>query len=561
MILSTRRSSLDSGSFRRAPLSSSYRQERSYRPSAIDGTNTALLPPVRPPGCQPAYPRALGRSLYLVIIGSLSPRHGIAIKSARFQLSALFTDPRFTFTLPASICHRCASHSMADDEKYPYSFRSEHHSFDEVSMDPHVSSGQFGSTNPSAIEAGRAEPTPGSHTYPDGGSKAYLTVLGAFLSLFFTFGQMNAFGTFQAWYATHQLQHLPPSTISWIGSLQLWIFFFSGACIGRMFDAYGPTGLMTVGTLCYLASIMFTSVCKEYYQYILAQGVLFGLGVGLLFYPSLASVSTHFSKYCATALGIAAAGSSLGGVVYPIMLQRLFETVGFGWGVRISGLISGVGCALATLMTTSLSAQKKPAPYFDLKTIADVRFALLAAGSCFVALGLFIPFFYVVEYARHLGISENMCFYVLAVMNAGGVLGRIAPAYLSDSIGRYNLLTPAAFLSGLACIILWLNARTLATLMVFSAVYGFFSGAFISLVNPCVAQISDIRQIGARIGMLYSIISFPSLLGGPTAGALLARGHGSFSAMIIFSGATVMTGSLLILASKMASNPRILARV
>ncbi len=66
-----------------------------------------------------------------------------------------------------------------------------------------------------------------SHEYPDGGMKACLAVFGASLALFSTFGQMNAFGTFQAWYAAHQLQHLPASTISWIGSLQLWVFFFS----------------------------------------------------------------------------------------------------------------------------------------------------------------------------------------------------------------------------------------------------------------------------------------------------------------------------------------------
>jgi hypothetical protein len=49
----------------------------------------------------------------------------------------------------------------------------------------------------------------------------------------------------------------------------------------------------------------------------------------------------------------------------------------------------------------------------------------------------------------------------------------------------------------------------LVALMLFAAVYGFFSGAFISLITPCVAQISDISQIGTRIGMLYSIISVP----------------------------------------------------
>lgn len=66
---------------------------------------------------------------------------------------------------------------------------------------------------------------------PDGGWQAWLTVLGAFLALFCTFGQLSAFGTFQSWYEEHQLASMSPSTISWIGSLQLWVFFFSvGLC-------------------------------------------------------------------------------------------------------------------------------------------------------------------------------------------------------------------------------------------------------------------------------------------------------------------------------------------
>ena len=141
------------------------------------------------------------------------------------------------------------------------------------------------------------------HNFPEGGLKAYLTVLGASMAFACTFGQMNSFGTYQAWYASHQLQHLPASTISWIGSLQFWIFFFSvrfnfvlsftshpnsffnrqGATIGRLFDAHGPTQLMIAGTLCCLISTMTTSVCTEYYQYILSQGILFGLGVGLMY--------------------------------------------------------------------------------------------------------------------------------------------------------------------------------------------------------------------------------------------------------------------------------------
>lgn len=62
---------------------------------------------------------------------------------------------------------------------------------------------------------------------PEGDLRAWLTVFGASLALFCSFGQMNAFGTFQSWYTTHQLRDLHPSTIAWIGSVQLWIFFFS----------------------------------------------------------------------------------------------------------------------------------------------------------------------------------------------------------------------------------------------------------------------------------------------------------------------------------------------
>jgi len=62
--------------------------------------------------------------------------------------------------------------------------------------------------------------------------RAWLTVFGGFLALFCTFGQMNAFGTFQTYYARHQLEASSPSTISWIGSLQLWVFFFS-VCVVR----------------------------------------------------------------------------------------------------------------------------------------------------------------------------------------------------------------------------------------------------------------------------------------------------------------------------------------
>lgn len=94
-------------------------------------------------------------------------------------------------------------------------------------------------------------------------------------------------------------------------------------------------------------------------------------------------------------------------------------------------------------------------------------------------------------------------------MNAGGVFGRVAPAWLSDKIGRFNLLCPSAFFAGLSCLVFWMFGKSLVAIIIFAALYGLLSGAFTSVVTPCVAQISDIREIGMRIGILYTFISVP----------------------------------------------------
>lgn len=73
------------------------------------------------------------------------------------------------------------------------------------------------------------------------------------------------------------------------------------------------------------------------------------LASGIAFLPAASSVSHWFKYRRATALGVLATGSSIGGVVYPIMLNRLFTQIGFAWTVRAgkfsltSRLASGSG--------------------------------------------------------------------------------------------------------------------------------------------------------------------------------------------------------------------------
>lgn len=88
-----------------------------------------------------------------------------------------------------------------------------------------------------------------------------------------------------------------------------------GGFIGRIFDIYGPRPLMISGTLCYAVSVMMTSLSTKYYQYILAQGVLFGLGVGLLYVLVLSSAFSLPESVLDSTLPSRVSRPTLGGIV------------------------------------------------------------------------------------------------------------------------------------------------------------------------------------------------------------------------------------------------------
>jgi MFS family permease len=115
--------------------------------------------------------------------------------------------------------------------------------------------------------------------------------------------------------------------------------------VGPLFDIFGPRWLLISGTVLSVFGLMMTSLCKEYWQFFLAQGIVLGSGLSLVFQVAILCLQTWFLKKRGVAMGIMVSGSSLGGVCFPIMLQRLFNSVGFGWGVRAAAFLI-LGCLI-----------------------------------------------------------------------------------------------------------------------------------------------------------------------------------------------------------------------
>ncbi|KAA8574599.1 hypothetical protein EYC84_006041 [Monilinia fructicola] len=265
---------------------------------------------------------------------------------------------------------------------------------------------------------------------PNGGLLAWLQVVGSFFLFFNSWGIVNMFGAFQTFYESDLLSHESPSNISWIGSIQAFLLLLIGVITGPLFDAGLFRPLLFTGTLLVVFGMMMTSICKTYWEVILAQAVCMGVGLGCLFVPSVAIVSTYFSTRKAFATGIAASGSSLGGVIYPIIFHNLQPRIGFGWTTRVLGFIF-----LATL-SISMSIMKmrvKPAQkrkLIDLAAFKETPYLLFTIGLFFGFMGLNIPFYYISSYAIDDEImSSNSAFYMLSTINAASIFGRIIPNY------------------------------------------------------------------------------------------------------------------------------------
>ena len=143
-----------------------------------------------------------------------------------------------------------------------------------------------------------------SPSIPDGGTRAWLCVFGGFLGTFVTFGYLNSYGVWQEYYRRTTLANKTASEISWIGAFQYFLTYAPAAPIGQMFDRGYYRTIFIIGASFMVVSQMLLSLCKEYYQYFLAQGIGLGLGYGAVFTVAVTCPTHHFMLKRGTAIGM-----------------------------------------------------------------------------------------------------------------------------------------------------------------------------------------------------------------------------------------------------------------
>jgi predicted MFS family arabinose efflux permease len=134
---------------------------------------------------------------------------------------------------------------------------------------------------------------------------------------------------------------------------------------------------------------------------------------------AISIIPPFFTTHRALALGIVVAGSSIGGVILPILVSRLIPIVGFPWSMRITAfLILALLVVGNVCISSRLPPSKRKASVQDfVAPFREPAFSVLTAASFATYLGGFLPFTFIVASARREGMGEEMAGYLVAVVN------------------------------------------------------------------------------------------------------------------------------------------------
>ena len=237
----------------------------------------------------------------------------------------------------------------------------------------------------------------------------------------------------------------------------------------------------------------------------------FGAGMGFVFVASVGIVPQWFVKRRSFANALATGGSGFGGLIYSLATNAMIRNIGLAWAFRVIAIVCFVVNTASALLVrdrnTSVGSIHVP---FDLTLLRRVEYVLLLAWAFFSILGYVIVVFSLPSYASAVGRTASQGSLVGALFNLSQGLGRPAIGFLSDPVGRLNVMGLGTLAAGVCALFLWIFAgKAFAGLVVYSLL-GAFAGILWATVAPVCAEIVGIPLLPSALSVLWVAMVPPS---------------------------------------------------
>lgn len=242
---------------------------------------------------------------------------------------------------------------------------------------------------------------------------------------------------------------------------------------------WGKFFTMAIGVVLQTSGYVAAGFVSRIWQLMMTQGILVGLGIGLIYVPSLPILSQWFDARRSLANGISSAGSGFGGALFAWTTGAIIDAFGLQWALCTTGIITFALTAVATSLLRDRNKYIRP-PQLTLDTslLARYEVRLVLAWSFVSMLGYITLLFSLSDFALSIGISPQRSTDIIGYLNIGTAIGRPMIGIASDKFDRIDVAGALTLICGLSCSAFWVPAQSYGLLVFFSLLAGAILGVF-----------------------------------------------------------------------------------
>ncbi|KAE8166046.1 MFS general substrate transporter [Aspergillus tamarii] len=393
----------------------------------------------------------------------------------------------------------------------------------------------------------------------DQGRRAWTVLIAGVIFEALFWGFPMCFGIFQNYYSTVPEFEKDSSKIPLIGTLAQSLYYLGApfsAIITRTFPKYQRQQIW-VGWLLCIVSLLAASFMKSVSGLTGTQGFLYGFGFVALSYPIVSMVNEWWVVRKGMAFGLISASSGLTGAFMPFIIESVLNRYDYQTTLRACAV------ALAVLTAPLLPLFRGRLPVAESSKVARTDWSFLkrplfwfyGLAILIQGLGFFFPSVYLPSYAAAVDIPPMQGALLLAVMCIAQVLGQFTFGYLSDKRFSVNSLSITCCISAaIAAFIFWGLAQSIAFLVVFSILHGFFGYGFGTMRVAMGRAVSDEQStIFATYALFVFLQGVGNILVTPLSAALISSppthdrfGIGKYEGIVILTGASSVLAGILI---------------
>ena len=279
-------------------------------------------------------------------------------------------------------------------------------------------------------------------------------------------------------------------------------------CI-RQFGTHVP---MYCGCFLFAGGFVAASFAVEFWQLVLSQGVLVGLGTGFVWLPATPLLPQWFNRNRSLAQGIAAAGSGIGGIIWSFSIVPMIQNLSLAWSLRITGMVCFVVLLVASFLIRDRNEKIRPnIKAIDMDLLKRYNVWLLVGYTFFAILGYIVFIYTLSAFALSLGLTQSQAGIITGMLNVGTAIGRPFVGVISDHYGRITTAAALTASNSLMAFAIWIPTNSYGLLIFLGLVSGATSGVYWGTIAPLCAEVVDLKELPSALGVMWLSVSMPSL--------------------------------------------------